>query len=83
MTDETQDPMDGLLSAMDEIGRARDMLELLFLAGGGLGGGRDPSGTAITYGASIAQDVLDEARAKLEAVRLALGGQPLPRAMAV
>lgn len=74
--------MDDLLAAMDEISRVRDMQELLFLAGGGLGGGRDPSGNAITYGASIAQGVLDEARSKLEAVRLALGGQPMPRPMA-
>lgn len=71
--------MGDLLAACDGISRVRDMLELLFMAGGGLGGGRDPSGTAITNGASIAQDVLDEARAKLEAVRLALGGEPLPR----
>ena len=58
MKDETdRSPIGQLLDARDMLAHVGDLLELLNLAGNGMGP-RDPSGSAITRGAIVAQEAV-------------------------
>lgn len=57
-----------IISACDAIGRARDVLGLLYLAGAGIHAEGDDNGGCIVYGATLAKAALDEALTDLNAL---------------
>lgn len=63
MTEE-RDPMQAINAARDMMKDAKDILELLYLAGNGEGG---PTGAAITRGAILGQEALELAEGTLKA----------------
>lgn len=70
MKDETdRSPIGRLLDALDHISEAQAMLELLFMAGGGLHSDGDPSGGAVAYGANTAKEVLGKALGLLNSLK--------------
>jgi len=67
-----QTALDGVMDAIDELAKVRDMLELLFMAGEGIARSDRATGSAIVRGAGMAQhaltaarDLLDDARATM------------------
>lgn len=69
-----QGPLGLVLNACDELGKVRDMLELLFVAGGGLHAAGETCGSGISFGAATAQHALDAAQALLLDAQGALSG---------
>lgn len=69
-TPETPKPtgVPSIINACDAIGRAHDVLGLIYLAGAGIHAEGDHNGGCIVYGASLAQAALDEALTDLRAL---------------
>lgn len=57
-----------IIDACDAIGRARDVLDLLYLAGAGIHAEGGDNGGCIVYGATLAKAALDEALTDLNAL---------------
>lgn len=69
-TPEAPQPTGGpsIIAACDAVDRARDVLDLIYLAGIGICAEGDQNGGSIIFGATLAQAALDEALTDLRAL---------------